>query len=430
MPLFTTLNATALCREIDEARHHVVYAAPGLTVAIADSLIKAFGRCQGRVAAVLDVSTRVAHLGYGEFEAVQKLVAAGVTVRDHRGLRLGTLLCDGRGWAFSMAPRLVEADPTADGDAFNAIALTEAQVIALRAELPAIEPIGAEAGSEPSRLAIDPSDADVGTEPSLPPVVGEHPLEAAQLTRVQEDLRIAPPRSFDLAQQVNTYASMIQFVELELEGFNIGAREVRLPESLPVLATQSSDLKNRLSATLRVLGKAEAPPRLVEIRKALDALRGRYLFPVGRLGRVILKRNVADFQRSLDVLREEMEQCRDEFIDDLDKSIQKVIDDIAPELAKSATASPPLMLRMAAAKPTLEQALEFVRKELAKALPTGKSLVQGLQIHCSYKDVTLATLKDGDFIGKLKAHLPDDMKQHPLVIEMVAAVEASRPKKA
>ncbi|MGB4343993.1 MAG: hypothetical protein WBJ03_10295, partial [Moraxellaceae bacterium] len=143
MSLFTTLTNERICQEIDDAKRYVVLAAPGISAQVASALQQAHQRLgEGAVTVVLDVSARVNRLGYGEHAAVEMLNQAGVMVRQHPGLRIGALICDEAGWSFASSPRLVEADPTSDSDAFNAIALTSAQVMVLRTELPPVSQAG------------------------------------------------------------------------------------------------------------------------------------------------------------------------------------------------------------------------------------------------------------------------------------------------
>lgn len=128
MALFTTLEAQGIAERIGSARSRTVLAAPGIWPAVGDAWVDAAERLGRRsVAVVVDATADVARLGFGEFGATTKVREAGITVRQHDGIRLGVLLCDNSGWCFAMSAALVEKDPTADTDAFNAIQLSAAQ---------------------------------------------------------------------------------------------------------------------------------------------------------------------------------------------------------------------------------------------------------------------------------------------------------------
>jgi hypothetical protein len=315
MPLFATLTNERICQEIEAAKKHVILAAPGICVPVAKALRHANQRLgQGAVQVVLDISARVTRLGYGEHAAVEMLNQAGVMLRQHAGLRIGALICDDAGWSFVTSPSLVEADPTADCEAFNAIALTSAQVMVLRAELPPVSK-----GEDPSS-ALEYS------------VVGSEPVNEATLCKVKRALEIAPPQQFDLARQTHVYASLIQFVELTFEGFNIQSRRIQLPKTLPLIASQDKALKDRVSASLRVLDKIEKPKALQEVTERLEELRNAYLVPVGQAGRVMLKSKRDNFESELQTIEASLSQCKESLTNDLETALDGVVSAIVPDL--------------------------------------------------------------------------------------------------
>jgi hypothetical protein len=82
MPLFTTLTNERICKEIREAKRHVILSAPGVCMTVAHALENASRRLgRDAVIVVLDVSARAARLGYGEHVAVELLDQAGVVLR-------------------------------------------------------------------------------------------------------------------------------------------------------------------------------------------------------------------------------------------------------------------------------------------------------------------------------------------------------------
>lgn len=403
MPLFSTLTKERICSEIGTAKRNVILAAPGIGMAVADALLLAYQRLpKGAVQVVLDVSPSVARLGYGEHAAVEKLAAAGIPLHKHEGLRIGVLICDDAGWSFATSPSLVEADPAADSDAFNAIALTTAQVMVLRAELPVINK---EDKQEPA-----PDYTVVGTE-----LVNE-----ATLTKVKRALDIAPPQQFDLARQTQVYAALIQFVELTFEGFNIQSRRVQLPKTLPLIASKDKAVKDRLTASLKVLDQIEKPKALREVTTQLEELRSAYLVPVGQAGRIMLKSKQGDFEKELKAIEDSLEACKETLVTDLQVALKGVVDAIVPDLARAVMADPPPRFR-GLFSATEESAAEFVKDELAKTFPTADELVAGMKIHKFYKDVTYETLKNKDFSERVMKEIPPSVLEGSLLQEHVVA---------
>ena len=403
MPLFTTLTNDRICQEIDAAEHHVILAAPGINILVAKALEQAHQRLgKEAVQVVLDVSARVTRLGYGEYAAVEILNKAGIVVRQHVGLRIGALICDDAGWSFASSPSLVEADPTADSEAFNAITLTAAQVMVLRAELPPVS----KAENAPPALEY--------------PVVGSEPLTEATLNKVKRALEIAPPQQFDLARQTQVYAALIQFVELTFEGFNIQSRRIQLSKDLPLIASQDKALKERVTASLKVLDKIDKPKVLQEITYALKELRTAYLIPVGSAGRVILKSKRDSFENELEEIENRLDICKEKLKLDLQESLNKVIDAIIPDLSRAVLENPPPRFR-GLFPATEESAAYYVRDELERSFPTADELVDNMKISKFYKDVTYETLKNSDFVERVMKEIPPSVLSGSLLQEDIAA---------
>lgn len=403
MPLFTTLTQERVCQEIEAAQRHVILAAPGICLSVAQALQKANERLgHGSVQVVLDVSARAARLGYGEYAAVEMLNQAGVIVRQHAGLRIGALICDDAGWSFATVPSLVEADPTADSDAFNAIALTSAQVMVLRTELPPVS----KGDNPPPALEY--------------PVVGSDPIDEATLSKVKRALEIAAPQQFDLARQTQVYAALIQFVDLTFEGFNIQSRRIQLPKTLPLIASQDKALKDRVTASLRVLDKLEKPKALQEITEKLEELRNAYLVPVGQAGRVMLKSKRDKFEGELKAIEASLDECKKSLTNDLKTALDGVVNAIIPDLVRAVIADPPPRFR-GLFSATEASAADYVREELTKAFPKAEDLVAGMKIHKFYKDVTYETLKNKEFGERVMKEIPQSVLDGSLLQEEVAA---------
>ncbi len=403
MPLFTTLTTDRICSEIGTAQRHVILAAPGIGMQVADALLQVSQRLpKSAVQVVLDVSPSVARLGYGDHAAVEKLAAADIPLHQHVGLRIGVLICDDVGWSFATSPSLLEADPTGDSEAFNAIALTAAQVMVLRAELPVI------------------NNGHGQEQTAGYTVVGTERVNEATLTKVKRALDIAPPQPFDLARQTQVYAALIQFVELAFEGFNIQSRRVQLPKSLPLIASKDKVVKERLTASLKLLDKIEKPKVLHEISSQLEELRNAYLVPVGPAGRIMLKSKRVDFEKELKEIEDSLEACKKTLLNELQVALDSVVNAIVPDLARAVMADPPPRFRGLFA-PTEESAIEFVKAELSKAFPSADTLVAGMKIQRFYKDVTYETLKNKDFSERVMKEIPSSVLEGSLLQEHVAA---------
>ncbi len=413
MGWFVTMDAAAIAARIREAKWRVILAAPGVWPQVGEALCamhQQLGR--GNVVVVVDASARTARLGLGTFQSVESLLGAGIDVRDHRGLRMGVLICDGHGWTFAMAPALVEPDPTADTDAFNALALTEAQVEALLIELPCCGPRGEDSDVPP----VGPAHATAskgGTAGVLPypePVVGAERVTPETLAKTQGALKIAPPQPFDLSRRAKMYSSLVEFVELEFEGFKLERRSVQLPPTLSLLATEDKEVKKRVQASLRILDAMSKPHALSQIAQSLEDLRNAYLVPVGRAGRVMLKSKRKQFESELADIESHLSDIGNALVADLDTAIDHVFNTLEPDLARAVLAGNPAKFR--GRYPESEHgAREFVRHELARIRPSAKKLVETMRVRKFYKELTYQTLKDKEFMARLDELIPQSARE-------------------
>ena len=187
MSTFETIDDASLALLIREARERVLLCAPGFGDSVATALIEACGRLgRERVVVVVDGTAQSARLGYGHFDAVGQLSQSGVAIRVEPGLRLGTLIVDGRGWCFATPPLLVDATME-KAVAPNAMRLMSAQIDALTV---AISPPKLPETNEHNVAAYRP---EIGVVTATP----------AALQAVQASLQADPPQQFDVARKVN-----------------------------------------------------------------------------------------------------------------------------------------------------------------------------------------------------------------------------------
>lgn len=252
------------------------------------------------------------------------------------------------------------------------------------------------------------------------PVVGCDFVGEDTLKIVKRALEIAPPQQFDLARQTQVYAALIQFVELTFEGFNIQSRRIQLPKTLPLIASQNKALKNRVTASLKVLDKIEKPKALQDITEQMEELRQAYLVPVGQAGRVMLKSKRQNFESELAKIEERLTECKEVLKKDLQDALSKVIDAIIPDLSRAVLVDQPPRFR-GLFSDTEESAAIYVREELAKSFPTAEELISGMKIHKFYKDVTYETLKNKEFSDRVMKEIPKSLLDGSLLQEGVAA---------
>jgi len=402
-PLFVPLTSEALAAEIRAAASAICYAAPGIHPAPAEALIEA-ARTLGAdlITVCLDFDERVLRMGFGELQCVQKLRHAGIVVRTVPGLRTGLLIVDGRGFVFTPIALLLEKD-TPDAPALNAMRLSPEQATEAMARLsPAAKMIAVlfaktpEAEKQLREQAIEVPSSIVSND---------------QVQRADENLKAAPPVSFDIARQVRVYSAYLQYVEMKLSGASIQRRRVAIPEAVQKLGG-GKDLEGRLRTTFELIEK-----RSDLSSKALDAklatIRKDFTRSLGKAhGRVVLKSakahldvRLADFKADLEKHQASVENKLQET---LDASLKQIIDLYVPAVL----ANPPDAMRGSYAKIDRATAQRWLNYELSRVMPKASDLVQRMALDVRYMDVTFETLNRPDFLETLQQAYPDREWSH------------------
>lgn len=393
MSLFTTLNEASICEKIINAKKLVILAAPGIGMTVAKALVKAHHKLGNDfVQVVLDVSAKAARIGYGDHEATKLLFDASITIKMHDGLRIGALICDDEGWSFASAPLAVELSPKTNSKAFNAITLNSSQVALLKEELPLTN-------NKSTPLIKDQA---LGATRE----VGTKDLDKTTLNNISKALKLVPPKEFDIDRQTQVYVAILQFVELKVVGLNIQNRKVQLPRSLPILSIDNHKLNEKLSTSYKFFEENNNPQSLTEVMEHIEALRKKFLLPVGRFGRVILKSNLTEFKTEYKKIELELNDVKNEITKNLQEKLDKNCKELIDSIVDNLNVGP-------------IQRLTIVLK-LKEHFPTAEKLISGMKIDLLYKDVTYQTLNDEEFIEMVQKVVPKDLIADALLVEEIA----------
>ena len=109
MRTFATINEKVLSEIIASTRCRFVFAAPGIALAVAESVVRLKQEIENVcIEVVLDADAEVCRLGYGVFAALERLTEAGVMIRKAEGLRIGVVISDNKAWVYSPTPLVIE----------------------------------------------------------------------------------------------------------------------------------------------------------------------------------------------------------------------------------------------------------------------------------------------------------------------------------
>jgi len=109
--LFVCISDFQISRLISNSMERVALVSPGIGIQTAEALMAARKRLgDQRVFVVVDCDEEVFRLGYGSFEALQKVTESGQQVGQSSGLRIGVLVCDQVAWSFAPTALYVESE--------------------------------------------------------------------------------------------------------------------------------------------------------------------------------------------------------------------------------------------------------------------------------------------------------------------------------
>ena len=397
--LFLQLSGQGLSEAIRSAGQSVCYAAPGVQLEVAMALVSAADRLGVEMLTVsLDFDEQVMRVGYGELQAVQRLIDAGISIQNSPGLRTALLIVDNEGYVFTPTALYLEAEPV-EGSTFNAMRMSQEQVSQALARLsPSAKAIAiAQAKSPEDKKKIEALSVDVDSKP----------LSKSKLNEVTHSLKAVPPVSFDLARQVRVFEPYLQYVELRLTGAAIQRYRLAIPKSIQKLGG-SKDLEDRLRTTFELIEKnsnLSSKPledALNEIRKNLTRSLGK---DHGRLvlkaTKPLLKARLAEFREKLEVHQKTVEVNLQKH---LDTSRSQVIDYYLPRLIASMPDA--LLGQSLDGEVSDASAKAWLNAELDRVFPQANYLVQEMRLEENYKDVTFETLNHKGFLSSVKKEFP------------------------
>ena len=379
MRTFATINEKVLSEIIASTRCRFVFAAPGIALAVADSVVQLKQNIENVcIEVVLDADAEVCRLGYGVFAALERLTEAGVMIRKAEGLRIGVVISDDRAWVYSPTPLVIE-DATKLGMP-NAVAVGIEQADTL---VKALCPTIGEARKPRS------------VTPEITPEIGLEQLTKRDIEVAREDLKQRPAQQYDLARQVKVYQSCLQFVELKAEGCEIKRHTVKIPPELMRLSSKSQD-QERLNATCKLIDQSRTLSSEV-IQKRIEELRNNMTYSVGRYGRVMLRRDAEAFKQEVAKINSDIEKIGEAVQKDLERELKRCKTELIALLAPIVKRNPPQRLTNLYPNPSKAVIEEYLSDELADVIPNPQSICKKMAVSCIYKDITYPVLTDPNF---------------------------------
>ena len=399
MELFHSIRDDEIVRAIGDATKRLVYVAPGVSADVGAAL-QACMTAGGldEIVIIVDGDEETCRLGYCDALALEKLSNAmrqsGVVIRRRPGLRLGLVIADEQALVWAPAPLMFESPRTMQEP--NGLMLTPESLTTLTKAL---------VGSPDASLAATK--------------IGTVDLTADAVAEVVQAIKAAPPAPFNLSRLSRVFSAKFQFIETVVRGAELTNREFRLdsliinsdaPESLrPLLQTTIKPFTSDADKVVDVPVLVEweqvyrkngdvvtKPTTQVEIRKYWDDLNGRYVLSLPGFGKIIRHADKVKFESGRAafevVLAAWVTGFRQMVTSDHEDRVRRVVSLIEQRMR---SASPTDQLD----KKTIEALVRSGLDKLRVIEPSVKVI---------YKNITVESTEDDEFLNVLRNALPKD----------------------
>lgn len=399
---FIRVDDAKLVEVLGKARQRLVFIAPGLRPPVAHALQQAMDVVPAEaIHLVLDVDAEVSRLGYGDkdfqgMELLQTAAAAhGVTVNHHPGIRIGLLIADDVTLIYSPTPELIETENRQPN---------KPNAILLQAELPV-------------SLA---NACAVGAEGHATLEVGKDVIDARAVEAVKQNLAERPPKEFNIARVERVFSSMLHYVELRIEDYKLTSRSLSLSPKL--FGVRTAEVARRLSNRYHLFAETDAltveiqvpgpdgepvkkqfGPRSIDEER--QRIKERFIIEAGDFGLLILRRDVAEFEKELKGLEAKIEAYKQAIQEEIKRRTDAIVDELLAALKETLKANLPehWKKRFATKTPSDADIKRLFEEEIRAEVKRVNTDFKPRVFH-AFKDVTYQTFQDPKFRKLLDDH--------------------------
>jgi hypothetical protein len=430
--MLLSITPKTLAHEISKANQRIYYSGAGIDTVVSNALINSKQKTPSLdIIVVIDCTPHARRLGYGSHESVKQLQSCNILVFQQPGVRLSFCLTDQRGWVFSFPPQLVEGLDQQEG--FNCIELDLHQIKPLAEQLALLSKpnfsstdqhqsvdqlkqselfpeLSIKSESDPDIFSYISNNKDSNVDTQLKPFFIASKakiLTIDEVKKIDQELEQNPPQRFDVSQQVQVFNSRVEFVEIVLIGGYIDRHVFKFPDEIKKLISDDAEAQKRLSASYKLIDSTSKISSKT-ISSDVDSLRRKFLKPVGKLGRVILRAQKENFQKELTSLRSKIDSYKSDLEANLTKELEKSKKSLIAALIDRVKANPPdeLKFGIETKSVTKTQANDYLDKLLDKHMPKAEQLLGAIELKCHFKAVTYEMLSDDEFQKQLKEQFP------------------------
>jgi hypothetical protein len=385
----TVATDDTVCELIRSANRRLVVLAPALHEKVAKALAAQWGKLGvDRVSVILDLDAEVFRLGYGELSALKLLeqtaTQLGTMIQRQPGIRIGVIVADEVTLIYSPTPLLIEAGPA------NPAPNKPSTPNAIRLD------------HTPQGIATEVGHGAEGVKGQK---IGLDKAKAADVSKVELNLKENPPQPFNISRAVRVFNAAFEFVDFELSGTSIKQMTVPIPKHLYGIADeQTRELLNTSSKLLPPGHKLSGD----HLRKDRNLIAKKYLRAIRNFGTVVVRSRKPDFEKEVKDLRDAVAKFGEKIKQDLqaamDKNRENLVKSMLPLVKRN---TPKQWLKSNEKKLDAQTLRQSLDEDLCKAFGSADRLIKHMEVTVVFKGVTFELLKDSKFMEAAKEAIPE-----------------------
>jgi len=262
---------------------------------------------------VIDQSEKKIRNGYGNIDAINKLIDLGVELYHVDNNLISFIIVDDIGYYLFPESRLFEED----GKSLNAVKLTKLDILKIIKHFFSNETLTDEEIANVTADTHQELKEDLEKLNSNKRELLVKNIDKEKLEETRKNIERDPVKSPDLERQIKVYKAKIQYLELNFSGVNFNVRKIDIPvETLPI---NDENLRRILETKVKLFENIQVDSALWElkwIKRKVDLLRKKYTKPLSnRKKRVVyvnakneLQEEIKKLVKKVDELKEKSEE--------------------------------------------------------------------------------------------------------------------------
>ena len=235
-----------------------------------------------------------------------------------------------------------------------------------------------------------------------------------RVNQMKEDLKADPPIPFDLTRKLRVFTAAAEFVELKILNYKLSKHRVSLPEEF--LRVDDADLKKRISGQLRapldgigvqnvvieIKNETEGELQVDEafIEKERKEIEDQFTYVLPKKGRVILKRDRADFDRQIERLEQIVQKYQAGLKTSVEAAREGFKEHMLEEFENRWKSNPPSFLRRRSDGNHPDRIKEAILSRADQLFSMTVNFAPP-EVVVNYKGIVIEDIKDHDFREKL-----------------------------